>query len=106
MYKYLMLDLKHFQISLWRLFFIFFSLLIVDFFFPGDGTLKLWDLRNFRQPLQQANDLLNIYPMYVASWLNMHVSSLWLRNHFFMDSFIKITHFLFIESQLKLCGGG
>ena len=29
----------------------------------GDGTLKLWDLRNFRQPLQKAEGLFNMFSM-------------------------------------------
>jgi len=31
----------------------------------GDDTVKLWDIRQFRSPLCVADNLCNLYPMYV-----------------------------------------
>ena len=29
----------------------------------GDDTLKTWDIRNFRKPLNEAKGLFNLFPM-------------------------------------------
>jgi len=37
----------------------------------GDDTVKLWDVRQFKKPLCVAEDLCNLYPMYVVLKFNV-----------------------------------
>ena len=37
----------------------------------GDDTVKLWDVRQFKKPLCIAEDLCNLYPMYVVLKFNV-----------------------------------
>ena len=39
--------------------------LLLWFVVVGDDTVKLWDIRQFRNPLCVADNLCNLYPMYV-----------------------------------------
>lgn len=34
-----------------------------NFFFPGDDTLKVWDIRSFRKPVNEASGLTNYFSM-------------------------------------------